>query len=85
MFFHKGAKGARFDIEKYNKLKEEVIEVSSFTHKLHMHSFHGFHLVVIEGIAGGCQKIILFPFYSDMFIIHNVLNFYFSTYCFCHQ
>lgn len=42
MFFHKGAKGARFDIEKYNKLKEEVTEVSSFTHKHHMrHSFHG--------------------------------------------
>ena len=29
LFFHKGAKRTRFDIEKYNKLKDEIAEVQS--------------------------------------------------------
>lgn len=29
LFFHKGVKRTRFDIEKYNKLKEDIAEVQS--------------------------------------------------------
>lgn len=29
LFFHKGVKRTRFDIEKYNKLKDDVAEVQS--------------------------------------------------------
>lgn len=29
LFFHKGVKRTRFDIEKYNKLKDDIAEVQS--------------------------------------------------------
>lgn len=29
LFFHKGVKRTRFDVEKYNKLKDDIAEVQS--------------------------------------------------------